>query len=230
MAPEQLEGGQASQSSDVNSFALTIYEVCCELHYDSNINISYEFQVFTGQPPFPETPDMMIHTLVCKQAIRPKFANIAPPLVDLGLDETMWSVMESCWPQEPWKRWTAEHLCDGLSSINTLYSLRGGPQDGDGPLGATPLVQTRPAFPPMQPLKNQQPLHTKSMSPSAPRSAPAPAIIPLDPESIQFFSTGPLGIVLEDDAQTLARNDGPVDSLAPLGTGVPIRPGDLNFA
>ncbi|KIP07762.1 hypothetical protein PHLGIDRAFT_60252, partial [Phlebiopsis gigantea 11061_1 CR5-6] len=99
MAPEQLQGSSASRSSDIYSFAMTIYET------------------FTGRPPFPDTPDSMLYALVCERSIRPKFDDVRPEVVKLGLNDAMWELVENCWRQNPKERWTVAQLRDGLQDL-----------------------------------------------------------------------------------------------------------------
>lgn len=170
----------------------------------------------------------MLYALVCERGVRPRFDNIPPSVVELGLDETMWSVVESCWSQDPRGRWTAIQLRDGIFSINMLYSLQGGPQDVHDSADAASLVQTQLPLIPLRPSEGQQPRCTKPMTLFP--SHFTPAIVPLDPESIQFFSTGPLGLVMENDPHKLTRRESPAESLATLGTGVSTQPITLSFA
>lgn len=68
---------------------------------DRNLNS----QIFTGKKPFPEVVrDLTVITKVLAGE------RLARPLQSFGLDDEMWSLIESCWNRDPHRRLTAAQI------------------------------------------------------------------------------------------------------------------------
>ena len=65
-------------------------------------------QIFSGAPPFENTPDMLLFTVV-GQGYRPLRLEDDMSL-ERGLDDTLWSLMEKSWDQDPICRPSAHEL------------------------------------------------------------------------------------------------------------------------
>ncbi|KAI0073086.1 kinase-like protein [Panus rudis PR-1116 ss-1] len=100
MAPEQMLQGTTSRHSDIYSFGMTMYEV------------------FTGLPPFSGVPDSLLLQIVVdrgRRPLRPERPSDCP-----GLDDKVWTLMESMWDAKPKQRPNIAHVCDVLGRGNGL--------------------------------------------------------------------------------------------------------------
>lgn len=102
MAPECLDGELATQSSDIYSLGVTMWEVIgsvidfpgsCSVF----IVIGYE-QIFSGEVPFANFADRLLPRLVVDQKKRPE----RPPLLET--QDNIWQLIQRCWDPDPASR------------------------------------------------------------------------------------------------------------------------------
>ncbi|THU80533.1 kinase-like protein [Dendrothele bispora CBS 962.96] len=96
LAPECLEGGRVSYASDVYAFACVCYEI------------------FTGLLPFHELKD----SAVILKVIRGQRPNRPDNTVHRQLSNSMWTIIQQCWNQEPDNRPEANVLPSRVALAN----------------------------------------------------------------------------------------------------------------
>ena len=99
MAPERLEGQPVQKSSDLYSFAITAWELYSR-----------------GEIPFSMLPDSVIVSLVLDREKR-------PPRPALLQSDNLWSIITTCWLQDPKGRPTFEdvHIKLKKLSVKGMY-------------------------------------------------------------------------------------------------------------
>jgi hypothetical protein len=68
-----------------------------------SLSVPELLQVFAGVPPFANTVDSYLFTVVVDRKLRPPRPT-EPQIVGYGLTDLMWAVVEECWSQDPVKR------------------------------------------------------------------------------------------------------------------------------
>ncbi|KAK7680312.1 hypothetical protein QCA50_016552 [Cerrena zonata] len=81
IAPEQMSESTTNKATDIYSLGMTMYEV------------------FTGKPPFADTPVEILYAIVVKKHIRP---SRNPELT--AIDDDLWSLITQTWDRHPSKR------------------------------------------------------------------------------------------------------------------------------
>jgi serine/threonine protein kinase len=104
MAPEQMVRGITNKTTDIYSFGMTIYEI------------------FTGAAPFANTIDSYLFVAVVDRAIRP-LRPTESAIVQYGLDDTLWALIEECWSQEPKDRPIAATVASRLALLSPTGML-----------------------------------------------------------------------------------------------------------
>eukprot|EP00842_Homolaphlyctis_polyrhiza_P002060 jgi/Hompol1/2855/HPOL_006196-RA len=97
MAPEILRGGEITKQSDVYSFGITTFEVMSR-----------------GQLPFGEYSDTLIYPQVVYEKRRPPRPDQCP--------DSVWSLMEICWSDEPSDRMPFETIEKKLAYIQSALN------------------------------------------------------------------------------------------------------------
>jgi serine/threonine protein kinase len=126
MSPEQMSLGITNKTTDIYSFAMTIYEVRSYFfspRHCYDLKIFFPLQVFTGAPPFPNTLDAFLFTAVVDRQLRPPRPTESSAVLQ-GLDDSLWALIEQCWSQEPTSRPVAASVAMQLSSLAALYAKR----------------------------------------------------------------------------------------------------------
>ncbi len=119
MAPERLLGKKIRLSSDIYSFAVTIYEVRASV-LASNTPLTPFPSCFMVETPFADLPPSELRDLVVNHNHRPE----RPEEEDLEegglavlIPDDLWRLTERCWAKEPKDRPTADRVCEGLMLI-----------------------------------------------------------------------------------------------------------------
>jgi serine/threonine protein kinase len=118
MAPEQMKHGIVNKTTDIYSFGMTIYEV--GPHSSPEIFFSQYFKIFSGIPPFAHTVDGLLFKLIVDQELRPP-RPADPLIVKIGLDNSMWSLIEQCWAKQPDNRPGASEIAILLESLGRQH-------------------------------------------------------------------------------------------------------------
>jgi hypothetical protein len=77
-------------------------------------------QAFTGEPPFPRLPEAAISITVAMHNKRsPRPLNGA---LELGLDDTVWALIENCWKTHPADRPDVHAVHKEISAVHAAQS------------------------------------------------------------------------------------------------------------
>lgn len=127
-APE-LFNGDAEEASDIYAFACICYEVWCP-----NVFMIYQcltlLQMFSGEIPFHEKRyeiEVLYSVLEGKRPDRP----LHTLSKTRGLSDEVWSIIETCWSQEPAKRPTAKQVVLQLQALPCICIDARPPDDFD---------------------------------------------------------------------------------------------------
>lgn len=120
MSPEHVTYGNATKYSDIYSFGM----LCMRYVDDRPTALAFRCllihvascKIFTGAPPFADTPDDMLRTIICDEEIRP-LRPTDPHVMNRGLDDGLWAIMIKSWDQEPKSRQTAAEIADTLGLL-----------------------------------------------------------------------------------------------------------------
>jgi hypothetical protein len=125
--PEVLQPAESSEdvvvvanhackpSSDVYSFAMTIYEVRCPVISTMPMRHErYALQMYTGHAPFGHHGHYSKTILDVIWGIRPRRPT---PLVAPQMTDGIWGVIEKCWDQDPRKRPSMLTVCALLEDM-----------------------------------------------------------------------------------------------------------------
>jgi hypothetical protein len=87
----------------------------------SPCSCSLHFQIFCGTPPFANTLDHFLFALVVDRGVRP-LRPTDPRILMTGLDDSMWSLIQECWAQEPSSRPAVSDVASRLGALQQLHS------------------------------------------------------------------------------------------------------------
>lgn len=128
---------EANKATDVYSFGMTIYEVFPRVDPVrlTDISMSLHRQVYTGRPPFADTPAEILYTTVVRKHIRPPRNPQPETLNALTIEQDLWRLIKQTWSQHPHKRPEIDHVVRVLAHRH----------DGDVGRSRSPrLVQAAP--------------------------------------------------------------------------------------
>ena len=145
MAPEVMRSGnehgnKPTKDSDKWSLGLVMYQVSSLVLYDSSQILTRCYtQLFTGLLPFHhiKTELAVLYAILTEDQRPPRPQNAEA----VGFCEPVWSIMQSCWSTDQWKRVDLEKAEVALNSIRERRALSSVPSS---PL-LSPMSFQRPA-------------------------------------------------------------------------------------
>ena len=169
MSPETMLTGKVSRRSDVYSFGMTMYEVRTTDFGTHKSAHRALLKVYSGVPPFANTPDSMLLSVICDRGMRPPrpTAEEAPTLED-----AMWALIAQLWVRNDRQRPKAQDVATRLESLcmPTSSPSRSPQKPFDGHVGNTP-----PSMQPREHVTRAKTTHVASTKPPREvKSAPVP--------------------------------------------------------